>query len=98
MVTNNIIKGSSAYIGNAEGGKEVTKKNQAKDHDQEKQKHGTKGKSKGKGNDNMEDNEIKQKASQKKDPKGWSDIQQDEPLDQVGQHGCVGQAQAVGQG
>ena len=74
MVTKKIIKG----ISNSKGSKETTKKSNAKGHDQYNQKHGTKGKSKGKGNEYMEDNEVK--ASQKKDRKGWSEIQQGEPL------------------
>jgi len=54
------------------------KKSNAKDHDQEKNKHGTKGNTKGKGKDNTEDNETY--ASQKKGPKGWSEIQARQPL------------------
>ena len=92
MVAKQICKGRI----HAKCSKELSKKSNAKGHYQENQKHGTKGKSKGKGKANMEDNEIK--ASQKKDPKGWSDIQQGEPFNQVGQRGCDGQAQEAGQG
>ena len=49
----------------------------AKNNDQYKHKHGANDKQiKGKGN--MDDNE--RKASHKKDPKGWSEIKQGEPL------------------
>ena len=79
------------------GSREVTNNSNAKGHNQENHKHGTNGKSKGKGKDNMEDNAIK--ASQKKDPKGWSDIQQRGFFCLPSwPNGCVGQAQEVGQG
>ena len=91
MVTNKIIKGRS----NAKGNKNTQQSN-ANDHGHYNQNHGTKGKSKGKGNGHMEDNAIK--ASQKKNPKGWSDIQHWEPsFNQAGQHGCAEQAQEDGQ-
>ena len=74
MVTNMFTKG----ISNGKGNQEVTKKSTAKGHDQDNQKHGTKGNIKGKGKANMGDKEIK--ASQKKDTKGWSEVQQGEPF------------------
>ena len=61
MVANRIIKG----ISNGRDSNEVTNKSNAKGHDQDNQKLGTKGNSKGSAN--MEDNEIKG-FPEKKDP------------------------------
>jgi hypothetical protein len=105
MVTKKIIKGSlqnkkKCLHRQTQCSLDITKQGNPKDHDQDEQKHVTKGKrnikGKVKGKDNMEDNKLKHFPE--KDPMVGLRFKKGSFFcDQVGQHGCVGEAQEAGQ-